>query len=59
MTERAVNDERFASAVLPRIPARRWGQSDDFGGIAVYLASDAAAYTTGEQFVIDGGYTKF
>lgn len=59
MTERALNDERFASAVLPRIPARRWGQSDDFGGIAVYLASDAAAYTTGEQFVIDGGYTKF
>lgn len=59
MTERALNDERFASAVLPRIPARRWGQSDDFGGIAVYLASDSAAYTTGEQFVIDGGYTKF
>jgi NAD(P)-dependent dehydrogenase (short-subunit alcohol dehydrogenase family) len=59
MTERAVNDEKFAGAVLPRIPARRWGQADDFGGIAVYLASDASAYTTGEQFVIDGGYTKF
>ena len=59
MTERAVNNEKFANAVLPRIPARRWGQSNDFGGIAVYLASDAAAYTTGEQFVIDGGYTKF
>jgi NAD(P)-dependent dehydrogenase (short-subunit alcohol dehydrogenase family) len=59
MTERAVNNEKFIDAVLPRIPARRWGVSDDFGGIAVYLASDAAAYTTGEQFVIDGGYTKF
>jgi NAD(P)-dependent dehydrogenase (short-subunit alcohol dehydrogenase family) len=59
MTERAVNDPRFAAAVLPRIPARRWGNLDDFGGIAVYLASDASAYTTGEQFVIDGGYTKF
>jgi hypothetical protein len=59
MTERLVNSEKFAIAVLPRIPARRWGQIDDFGGIAVYLASDAAAYTTGEQFVIDGGYTKF
>ena len=59
MTERAVSNEKFANAVLPRIPARRWGQIDDFGGIAVYLASDAAAYTTGEQFVIDGGYTKF
>jgi NAD(P)-dependent dehydrogenase (short-subunit alcohol dehydrogenase family) len=59
MTERSVGNEKFAAAVLPRIPARRWGQGDDFGGIAVYLASDASAYTTGEQFVIDGGYTKF
>ena len=39
--------------------ARRWGEIDDFGGIAVYLASDASAYATGEQFLIDGGYTKF
>ena len=59
MTERAVGNEKFAAAVLPRIPARRWGDIDDFGGIAVYLASDASAYATGEQFVIDGGYTKF
>jgi NAD(P)-dependent dehydrogenase (short-subunit alcohol dehydrogenase family) len=59
MTERAVHDEKFAGAVLPRIPARRWGGIDDFGGIAVYLASAASAYATGEQFVIDGGYTKF
>ena len=59
MTARAMGDERFAKAVLPRIPARRWGTWNDFGGIAVYLASDASAYHTGEQFVIDGGYTKF
>ncbi|MBL8362013.1 MAG: SDR family oxidoreductase [Rubrivivax sp.] len=59
MTERSVNNEKFAGAVLPRIPARRWGEIDDFGGITVYLASAASAYTTGEQFVIDGGYTKF
>ncbi|HET9205457.1 MAG TPA: SDR family oxidoreductase, partial [Burkholderiaceae bacterium] len=59
MTEKAVGNDKFAHAVMPRIPARRWGDIDDFGGIAVYLASDASAYTTGEQFVIDGGYTKF
>ena len=59
MTARAFGNEKFAAAVLPRIPARRWGAIDDFGGIAVYLASDASAYHTGEQFVIDGGYTKF
>ena len=59
MTERSFNNPKFADAVLPRVPARRWGEIDDFGGIAVYLASRAAGYTTGEQFIIDGGYTKF
>jgi hypothetical protein len=59
MTQKSVNNDKFASAVMPRIPARRWGEIDDFGGIAVYLASKASGYTTGEQFIIDGGYTKF
>jgi NAD(P)-dependent dehydrogenase (short-subunit alcohol dehydrogenase family) len=59
MTAPAMNDERFVDNVMPRIPARRWGTIEDFGGIAVYLMSDASSYTTGEQFVIDGGYTKF
>jgi len=59
MTEKSVGNPKFAEAVMPRIPARRWGSIDDFGGIAVYLASDASGYATGEQFLIDGGYTKF
>ncbi len=59
MTERSMANDTFAAAVMPRIPARRWGTPEDFSGIAVYLASDASAYTTGEQFTIDGGYTKF
>ena len=59
MTDAVFANPKFADAVLPRIPARRFGNSDDFGGIAVYLASLASAYTSGEQFVIDGGYTKF
>jgi NAD(P)-dependent dehydrogenase (short-subunit alcohol dehydrogenase family) len=59
MTEKSVHNPKFADAVLPRIPARRWGRIEDFGGIAVYLASDASTYATGEQFLIDGGYTKF
>lgn len=59
MTQKSVANPKFAEAVLPRIPARRWGKIEDFGGIAVYLASDASSYATGEQFMIDGGYTKF
>jgi NAD(P)-dependent dehydrogenase (short-subunit alcohol dehydrogenase family) len=59
MTKGAQNNPVFTEKVVPRIPARRWGEPEDFGGIAVYLASDASAYHTGETFVIDGGYTKF
>lgn len=59
MTAGAVADDRFAAAVLPRIPARRWGSGADFGGLAVYLASDASAYHSGDCLVVDGGYSLF
>ena len=59
MTARAIGDEKFAAAVLPRIPLRRWGTKEDFAGIAVYLMSDASSYHTGDHFVIDGAYTIF
>ncbi|HEX4533422.1 MAG TPA: SDR family oxidoreductase [Rhizomicrobium sp.] len=59
MTKGAQENKIFTEKVIPRIPARRWGKPEDFGGIAVYLASDASAYHTGEAFIIDGGYTKF
>ena len=44
--------ERF----LQHIPLNRVGTSDDVAGLAVYLASDAAAYCTGGVYLIDGGY---
>jgi NAD(P)-dependent dehydrogenase (short-subunit alcohol dehydrogenase family) len=59
MTAAAIGDARFAAAVLPRIPLRRWGKKEDFAGIAVYLMSDASSYHTGDHFVIDGAYTIF
>jgi len=59
MTANAIANEKFARNVLPRIPMRRWGRGDDFGGIAVYLMSDASAYHTGDTFLIDGGYALF
>ena len=59
MTERTLRWDRFVEKVLPRVPVRRWGTGDDFGGIAVYLASDASQYHTGDTFVIDGGYAIF
>ena len=59
MTEAGFADERFAGAVLPRIPARRFGVPADLGSTAVYLASPASGYLTGQAIVIDGGYTVF
>ena len=59
MTQRAQDNPVFREKVLPRVPMRRWGEPADFGGIAVYLASDASKYHTGDTFVIDGGYLVF
>lgn len=59
MTAAGVADPKFSGNVLPRIPVRRWGQRQDFSGIAVYLMSDASQYHTGDSLVIDGAYTIF
>ena len=59
MTARVLADDKFVSAVMPRIPVRRFGEPSDFGGIAVYLMSKASSYHTADCFVIDGGYTAF
>ena len=40
-----------------QIPQGDFGQSEDLGPLAVYLASDASRYMTGAALVIDGGYT--
>lgn len=59
MADPLLNWDRFRERVLPRVPLRRWGTPDDLGGIAVYLASDASAYHTGDVILIDGGYSIF
>ena len=43
--------------VLARSPSGRWGTSDDFEGIAVFLASPASAFITGTAIAVDGGYS--
>jgi NAD(P)-dependent dehydrogenase (short-subunit alcohol dehydrogenase family) len=59
MTDGLMKNDKFVTAVMPRIPMRRFGEPGDFGGIAVYLMSEASAYHTGDCFVIDGGYSMF
>ncbi|HEX7353692.1 MAG TPA: SDR family oxidoreductase, partial [Mycobacteriales bacterium] len=59
MTDGALDSTAFKDKVLKRVPARRWGQPEDFAGIAVYLASGLSSYHTGDTFLIDGGYAIF
>lgn len=59
MTDGFITEDRFEAQMKPRIPAGRWGDPKDFAGIAVYLASDASAWHTGDTITIDGGYSKF
>jgi NAD(P)-dependent dehydrogenase (short-subunit alcohol dehydrogenase family) len=59
MTEGAFGNDKFVTAVQKRIPARRWGQPEDFAGIAVYIMSTASSYHSGETFLIDGAYSIF
>jgi len=49
-------DEVRDKAILDRIPAGRWGDPDDLGGAAVFLASSASDYVNGHILAIDGGW---
>lgn len=49
-------DESRSRQILERIPAARWGQPEDLGGTAVFLASSASNYIHGHVLVVDGGW---
>ena len=59
MTARLQGWDKFNEKVIGRVPMRRWGDRQDFAGIAVYLASDASRFHTGDSMVIDGSYTIY
>lgn len=51
-----VREQDMAHA-LARVPLQRLGVADDIAGAAVFLASDAASYITGQWLDVDGGYS--
>jgi gluconate 5-dehydrogenase len=55
MNRALLDDPQFDAWVKGRTPARRWGQPDEIAGLAVFLASSAADYITGQIIMIDGG----
>lgn len=55
-TDALRKDEQRNRDILARIPAGRWGNPDDLGGAAVFLASTAADYVHGTVLPVDGGW---
>jgi gluconate 5-dehydrogenase len=57
LTASYLHSPDYVARLNSRVPLRRWGKPRDLAGVAVFLASDAASYVTGQQIVVDGGYT--
>lgn len=56
MTREMLADPAEHASGLQRIPLRRYGDPNDVAHVAVFLASDAAAYVTGQTIIVDGGW---
>jgi len=57
MTKRSYSDLTLHQERLSRMILKRWGQVEDIAGVAVFLASNASAYMTGTDVIVDGGWT--
>ncbi|MGP9783144.1 2-deoxy-D-gluconate 3-dehydrogenase [Arthrobacter sp. MYb224] len=57
LTEKVFADEARYQKMLDRIPMGRFGNPEELAGTAVFLASDAASYLTGQLLMVDGGWT--
>jgi NAD(P)-dependent dehydrogenase (short-subunit alcohol dehydrogenase family) len=52
-----LNDPTFYNALVERIPMGRVCETEDLAGIALFLASDASSFITGQNIFVDGGVT--
>ncbi|MGW4125442.1 SDR family NAD(P)-dependent oxidoreductase [Nocardia sp. NPDC004711] len=59
LISREMENAVWGQHVMKRMPQRRWGEPDDFARLAVYLAGGMGGFQTGDEIVIDGGYSIF
>jgi len=58
LTKTLVEDEEFSGWLAKRTPAGRWGNVEELGGAAVFLASEASSFVNGQTIFVDGGMTS-
>ncbi len=59
MTEKGRENDKFLANTTKRTPIRRWGTPEDFRAVGAFLADPTQIYHTGDEIVLDGGYTRF
>ena len=59
MNDHLREDERFFDATVRRTPVRRWATPEEFHSVAAFLADPTLTFHTGNEVVVDGGYTIF
>lgn len=59
MTERGRENQKFVDNTTYRTPIKRWGVPADYRDLGAFLADPTISYHTGDEIVMDGGYSRF
>jgi NAD(P)-dependent dehydrogenase (short-subunit alcohol dehydrogenase family) len=57
MNRPLIDDPKMYETITSRVPLGRWGELQEIGGLALFLASDASSFVTGGGIAVDGGWT--
>lgn len=57
LTEKAISEEQTYRQIIDSVPLGRLGSPEDLDGLLVYLSSESSRFLTGQDIIIDGGYS--